>query len=139
MLQHYEQTVIFDIGRFSGASSKGESIVFKLFGAVATATAFVALCNVASAQAPAPLPTSIQVSMPGDGQMACPQIAMEIGRMDQIMGQAAANQASAQTSGAVAGAVGTAAISGALYSGALGSVPGLGFFARGAEQAARAL
>lgn len=112
-------------------------MAFKILGAVATATAFIALCNAAAAQAPA-LPTSIQVSRPGDGQMACPQIAMEIGLMDQVMGQAATNQANANTNNQVAGAVGTAAVSGALYSGALGSVPGLGFLARGAEQAARA-
>ena len=95
-------------------------MAFKIFGAVATAAAVAALCGVASAQQA--LPTSIQVSKPGDGQMACPQIAMEIGQMDQIMGQAATNQANANTNNQVAGAVGAAAVSGALYSGALGEL-----------------
>jgi hypothetical protein len=103
-----------------------------------TAIAAVALMNAAGASAQTALPTTIQVSQPGDAAMDCPALTAEIAQMDQIIGQAQQNQGNAQTNGQVAGAVGAAATSAALYSGALGSVPGLGFLARGAENAARA-
>lgn len=102
---------------------------------VAAATTFAAYAGAASAQAP--LPTMIQVSMPGDGAMSCPDLAAEIGRMDQIMGQSQQNQASAQSGGMMAGVLGSAAVNGAAYSGVLGRVPGLGFLAGGAQRMAQ--
>ena len=115
--------------------AKGAFMNTRILGAVIAAAA-VSFAAGASAQNTAP--ASIQVSMPGDANMGCPELAAEIARMDQIIGQAQQNQANAQGNGQVAGAVGAAATSAALYSGTLGSVPGLGFLARGAENAARA-
>jgi hypothetical protein len=81
-----------------------------------------------------PLPTTIQVSQPGDANLSCPDLTAQIGQMDQILGTAQQNQANAATSSATAGAVGSAATSAALYSGALGRMPGLGFLAGGAQR-----
>ena len=101
--------------------------------------ALAAVCTVfvMPASAQQPLPTSIQVSQPGDANLTCPDLTQQIALMDQILGTAQQNQANAQASGTTAGIVGSAATNAALYSGALGRVPGLGFLASGAERLAR--
>ena len=86
------------------------------------------------ASAQQPLPTSIQVSQPGDANLTCPDLTQQIAQMDQILGTAQQNQASAETSGQTAGIVGSAATNAALYSGAFGRMSGLGFLAGGAQR-----
>jgi hypothetical protein len=99
--------------------------------------AIAAISGVLVTPAYAQLPTTIQVSQPGDANMTCPDLTAEIGRMDQVLGTAQQNQANAAQSSATAGAVGSAAVNGALYTGALGRVPGLGFLASGAQRLAQ--
>jgi hypothetical protein len=96
--------------------------------------AFAAVSAILVSPASAQLPTTIQVSQPNDANLTCEQLFAEIGTMDQILGQAQQNQANAASSSATAGAVGSAATNAALYSGALGRVPGLGFLAGGAQR-----
>lgn len=75
----------------------------------------------------------LQISQPGDGAMTCPQLAAEVGRMDQIASDAQTAKNEAESSGRMAEVAGSAATNAALYSGALGSVPGLGLFGRAIE------
>lgn len=87
-----------------------------------------------AAQAQAPL----QLSYPTDASMTCEQISAEMVRMDQMMG--VSNNAIASAEGAARGAETAASVgvNAALYSGALGRVPGLGMFANAAASQARA-
>ena len=79
----------------------------------------------------------LQVSYPTDGAMDCDQLLVEIGRMEQISGISAENAQNAQNQGAMAEGAAGVAVNAALYSGALGAVPGLGAFANMAGGAAR--
>tara|TARA_R110002051_G_scaffold141112_1_gene214112 strand:- start:3563 stop:4078 length:516 start_codon:yes stop_codon:yes gene_type:complete len=79
----------------------------------------------------------LQVSYPTDGGLSCDQLLVEIGRMEQIAGTSAENAQNAQNQGALAEGAAGVAVNAALYSGALGSVPGLGAFANMAGGAAR--
>ncbi|MFT4912004.1 MAG: hypothetical protein ACI9YM_000577 [Brevundimonas sp.] len=79
----------------------------------------------------------LQVSYPTDGAMDCDQLLVEIGRMEQISGISAENVQNAQNQGALAEGAAGVAVNAALYSGALGAVPGLGMFANMAGGAAR--
>lgn len=92
------------------------------------------LLAVSAAQAQVPL----QLSYPADAAMSCEQIMAEMGRMDQLMGLS--NGAIANAEGAARGAETAASlgINAALYSGALGRVPGLGMFANAAASQAKA-
>lgn len=96
--------------------------------------AFAGLFAVSAVQAQVPL----QLSYPADAAMSCDQIMAEMTRMDQLMG--VSNGAIASAEGAARGAETAASlgINAALYSGALGRVPGLGMFANAAASQAKA-
>lgn len=79
----------------------------------------------------------LQVSYPTDGSLTCDQLTTEITRMEEIAGISAQNARNAENQGAIANGATGVAINAALYSGALGSVPGLGLFANAAGAAAR--
>lgn len=92
-----------------------------------------------------PLPAQAQrrgdppllVSYPTDGAMTCDQISVEIVRVAEIAGIAAENAQNAEGQGQMADAAASVAVNAALYSGVLGSVPGLGLFANAAGGMAR--
>lgn len=77
------------------------------------------------------------VSYPTDGAMTCDQISVEIVRVAEIAGIAAENAQNAEGQGQIAEAAAGVAVNAALYSGVLGSVPGLGLFANAAGGMAR--
>jgi hypothetical protein len=79
----------------------------------------------------------LQVSYPTDGSLTCEQLTTEITRMEEIAGISAQNARNAENQGAIANGATSVAINAALYSGALGAVPGLGLFANAAGAAAR--
>jgi hypothetical protein len=97
--------------------------------------AFAGLFAVSAAHAQVPL----QMSYPADASMSCEQLMAEMARMDQLMG--VSNGAIASAEGAARGAETAASlgINAALYSGALGRVPGLGMFANAAASQAKAM
>lgn len=104
------------------------------FSSVAVAAAFAVSFAASAAQAAdAPL----QMSYPTDGGLTCEGLTTEIARMDSIMGisQQAIGAANGQAQAANLGA--SAVINGALYTGALGRVPGLGMFANRAAAMAK--
>jgi hypothetical protein len=94
---------------------------------------FAVLAGAAQAQTQAPL----QVSYPTDGALTCEQITAEVARMDGIIGVSNKSSADAQNGAAVANTGASVAVNGALYSGVLGRVPGLGLFANGAAALAQ--
>lgn len=102
--------------------------------ALLVACAALAAAGSAQAQAPA---APLQVSYPTDATLSCEQIAGEAARMDALMGAAGQAAANAQGQGKMAELGASAAINGALYSGALGRVPGLGMFANAASGMAK--
>lgn len=79
----------------------------------------------------------LQISYPGDAQMDCAGLTTEISRMEGIMGISSQAAASAQGSARAAEIGASVGINAALYSGALGSVPGLGLFGNAAAAAAK--
>jgi hypothetical protein len=95
------------------------------------ATALALAATTAQAQ-------TLQLTYPTDASMSCDQISAEMTRMDQVMG--VSNGAIASAEGAARGAETAASlgINAALYSGALGRVPGLGMFANAAASQAKA-
>lgn len=80
----------------------------------------------------------IQASYPADAAMSCEQISAEMIRMDQMMGVSNTNIASAEAGARGAETAASLGVNAALYSGALGRVPGLGMFANAAASQARA-
>ncbi|MGZ8363523.1 MAG: hypothetical protein ACXW3D_06525 [Caulobacteraceae bacterium] len=106
-------------------------------GGMALAAAVLAMSAgsaMAAKKAPEPM---LEVSYPGDGAMTCEQLAVEASRMNQIMGISDAQAASAEAGAQAANLGASVAVHAALYSGALGRVPGLGLFANGASSMAR--
>lgn len=101
---------------------------------LATFAALGLALSAPTAYAQAPL----QMSYPTDASMTCEQISAEMVRMDQLMG--VSNSAIASAEGAARGAETAASlgVNAALYSGALGRVPGLGMFANAAAAQAKA-
>lgn len=79
----------------------------------------------------------LQTSYPGDAQMDCAALTAEIGRMESIMGISNQQAASAQAGAAAAELGASVGINAALYSGALGRVPGLGMFGNAAAGMAK--
>lgn len=79
----------------------------------------------------------LQVSYPTDGNLDCAGLDGEIARMDSIMGVSSDQAAKAQGSAQAAELGASAAINGALYSGALGRAPGLGLFGNAAAGLAK--
>ena len=74
----------------------------------------------------------LQVSYPGDAALTCEGLASEIGKVEGILGISSEQAASAQGAGKAAEIGTSVAINGALYSGALGRVPGLGLMGNAA-------
>ncbi len=99
--------------------------------AITTALGLALAATAAQAQ-------TLQLTYPTDASMSCDQISAEMTRMDQVMG--VSNGAIASAEGAARGAETAASlgINAALYSGALGRVPGLGMFANAAASQAKA-
>ena len=93
------------------------------------ATACTSTTSLSSSQELTP---RLVASQPGDADMECDALNTEIAEMDQLMAQSDQNARNAETSGATANAAAGLATNAALYSGALGSVPGLGFAANAA-------
>ena len=86
---------------------------------------------------PAMAGEALQVSYPTDGQMDCAAIAVESGRMDQVIADANAQAAKADGAARGAGLAGTVAVEGMLRTGLLGRMPGLGQAANQATSMAR--
>lgn len=80
----------------------------------------------------------LQLSYPADAAMSCEQINAEMVRMDQIMGVSNNAIASAEAGARGAETAAGLGVNAALYSGALGRVPGLGMFANAAAAQAKA-
>jgi hypothetical protein len=74
----------------------------------------------------------LQVSYPTDASLTCEGLGAEIAKVDGILGISTDNVARAEGAGRAAELGTSVAINGALYSGALGSVPGLGMFGNAA-------
>jgi hypothetical protein len=98
-----------------------------------TATVMPSSAEAQRRQAEPPL----QVSYVTDAGLTCEQLTAEITRMEEIAGISAQNARNAENQGAMATGATSVAVNAALYSGALGAVPGLGLFANFAGQAAR--
>ncbi len=81
----------------------------------------------------------IQASYPADATMSCEQLSAEMIRMDQMMGVSNSNIASAEAGARGAETAASLGVNAALYSGALGRVPGLGMFANAAASQAKAM
>lgn len=81
---------------------------------------------------------SLQLTTPMDASMTCEQINAEIARMDQVMGVSSGAIASAEGAARGAETAASLGVNAALYSGALGRVPGLGMFANAAAAQAKA-
>lgn len=95
----------------------------------------VALAGPSLAQQPGE--PALRVSYAADASMTCEQLMQEIARMEEIAGISTQNAANAQSQGQMAETASGMAVNAALYSGALGRVPGLGMFANAAGAAAR--
>lgn len=74
----------------------------------------------------------LQVSYPSDGALTCEGLGTEIAKVEGILGISSEQAASAQGAGKAAELGTSVAINGALYSGALGRVPGLGLMGNAA-------
>lgn len=74
----------------------------------------------------------LQVSYPTDAALDCQGLGAEINKVEVILGIASDDVSKAQGTAKAAELGASAAINGALYSGALGSVPGLGMFGNAA-------
>lgn len=81
---------------------------------------------------------TLQVSYPTDATMTCEQVNAEIARMDQLMGVSNGAIASAEGASRAAEMGASLGVNAALYSGALGRVPGLGMLANAAAAQAKA-
>jgi hypothetical protein len=103
---------------------------------IATFTAFGAALGLALTATTAH--AQMQVSYPGDASMSCEQISAEMIRLDQTMGVSNNAIASAEAGARGAETAASLGVNAALYSGALGRVPGLGMFANAAASAAKA-
>jgi len=101
----------------------------KIIAAVAFASS-LALASSAHAQ--------LQLSYPADATLSCEQISAEMVRMDQMMGASNSAIASAEAGARGAETAASLGVNAALYSGALGRVPGLGMFANAAAAQAKA-
>ena len=99
--------------------------MFKLgYAAIALAAATAIVTTGARAAEPA-----LQASYPGDATLSCDGLIAEIAKMESVIGISNQGIASAQGSAKAAELGASAAINGALYSGVLGRVPGVGMFA----------
>jgi hypothetical protein len=99
--------------------------------AAAIATSFLVATAAHATDAP------LQMTYPTDGGLTCEGLTTEIARMDSLMGISQQNIGSANGQATAANLGASAAINGALYSGALGRVPGLGMFANRAASMAQ--
>ena len=74
----------------------------------------------------------LQVSYPSDGALTCEGLETEIAKVEGILGISSEQAADAQGAGKAAELGTSVAVNGALYSGALGRVPGLGLMGNAA-------
>jgi hypothetical protein len=95
-------------------------------------------CSATASGGGADLAPLIQVSQPGDAQMSCEQLTTEIAAMDAAIAEQRQAAVDAERSGQVAATGAGVATNAALYSGALGRVPGLGLAANAAAGQAQA-
>jgi len=100
---------------------------------LATIAAAASLAATAAFAAAPPL----QISYPTDGSLSCDALLAEVARMDELMGVSAGSASSAEGTARATEMGAAAALTGALHTGALGRVPGLGMFANQASAAAR--
>lgn len=100
---------------------------------VLATTAFTLAFATAALAADPPL----QMSYPTDASLDCAAIAAEMARMDSVIVGAGGQITSANGQAQAANLGASVAVNGALYSGALGKVPGLGMFANKAAQLAQ--
>lgn len=100
-------------------------------GVVVSVAALMAATSVAAGEPP------LQQSYPGDAQMDCAALTAEISRMEAIMGISNDEAAKAQGTARAAELGASVGINAALYSGALGKVPGLGMFGNAAAGMAK--
>lgn len=106
--------------------------------AIAGVAALAGACSATGGGGSTNLAPLIQVSQPGDAAMTCEELSTEIAAMDTAMAEHRMAAANAERSGAAAGTGADLATNAALYSGALGRVPGLGLAANAAANQARA-
>lgn len=99
---------------------------------IALPLAGLAIVGCASTGGSQELTPRLVASQPGDADMTCDALKAEIGTMDVLMAESEQGARNAETSGATANAAAGVATNAALYSGALGRVPGLGFAANAA-------
>ncbi len=112
--------------------------LYKAGSGLLTASALAAsMLTPVTAQAQRRGEPPLLVSYPTDASMTCDQLSTEIVRVAEIAGIAAQNAQNAEGQGAMANAAAGLAVNAALYSGALGAVPGLGLFANAAGGMAR--
>ena len=107
-------------------------IIIPLAGFAATACS--STTSLGGSQQLTPL---LVANQPGDSGLSCDEISTEIADMELLMLQSNQNARNAETSGATANAAAGIATNAALYSGALGRVPGLGFAANAAGSMAQ--
>ena len=108
------------------------------FAKIAAASAALLLGAGPALAGPKAAPVApLQVSYPTDGALTCDGLVAEIARMDAVMGVSAQGAQSAAGAAQAAELGASVGINAALYSGALGRVPGLGLFANGASQIAK--
>ena len=92
----------------------------------------VAACMALAAAPVVAADAPLQVSYPSDGALTCEGLETEIAKVEGILGISSEQAASAQGAGQAAELGTSVAINGALYSGALGRVPGLGLMGNAA-------
>jgi hypothetical protein len=115
-----------------------EGSMLKYFVIIPLAGLAVAGCSTTTALGGSQeLTPRLVASQPGDANMTCDEISTEIADMELLMMQSNQSARSAETSGATANAAAGIATNAALYSGALGRVPGLGFAANAAGSMAQ--
>ena len=97
----------------------------------AIATSFVVAASAHAAEPP------LQMSYPTDASLTCEGLVAEMARMDEIMGVSTSAIGQAEGQAAAVNTAASVGINAALYSGALGRVPGLGMFGNAAAAAAK--
>jgi len=110
---------------------------FTLLTACAAALCLGA-CSATASGGGADIAPLIQVSQPGDAQMSCEALTTEIAAMDAAIAEQRQAAADAERSGQATATGAHVATNAALYSGALGRVPGLGLAANAAAGQAQA-
>ncbi|MEM9668140.1 MAG: hypothetical protein AAF950_04370 [Pseudomonadota bacterium] len=101
--------------------------------AIGLLSGVLAACATTPSSGSTELTPLLVANQPGDSDMTCEDISAELDRMSVMIAEANQGAVNAENSGAAAGAAGNVAVNAALYSGALGRVPGLGIAANAAS------